>query len=161
MTILLTPTAPFGQTEIQSLIPHRAPMLLLDEVTTFATTAAGPGSTLTAQRKIAAEDPVLAGHFPGFPVYPGVLSVEAMAQSAAVLTSLWSHKKSEEALFLFMGLENVRFRAPVLPNQTLTLQVTMAKTKRQIYWFTGTASVDETLCVEASFMAKHELKAGA
>jgi 3-hydroxyacyl-[acyl-carrier-protein] dehydratase len=110
----MTVQAPFGRREIEEILPHREPFLLLDEVLELE-----PGRRVVARREVRAEDPWFAGHFPGRPVMPGVLIVEAMAQAGAVAV-LWQEENRGRIAF-FAGIDDCRFKRVVEPGDTLTL----------------------------------------
>lgn len=135
--------------DIETLIPHRAPILLVDELTGWEA-----DTWLESLRHMPENEPHFAGHFPGNPILPGVLIIEAMAQSAAILTSLSRGVTAENAYYLFMGIEKCRFKAPVLPGQTLTMRVEKLRDKMDIYEFEGKATVDGKLAASATFTAK-------
>ena len=118
----MSATVALTRTQIEELIPHRPPFLLLDEVVELV-----PGERCHARRLIRADDWWFAGHFPGNPVMPGVLIVEALAQ-AGVVTAL-SHPANRGKLILFAGIDRVRFKRVVVPGDTLDLkvEVTMAR----------------------------------
>lgn len=138
---------------IEDLIPHRKPILLLDEVTDWES-----DKLLEANHFFSADNPHFNGHFPGNPLLPGVLIVEAMAQSAAVLISLTKGLNSKQALYLFTGIENVRFKAQLTPGNTLSMRVEKVREKMNIFQFTGTAFVNAERACTASFSAKLILK---
>jgi 3-hydroxyacyl-[acyl-carrier-protein] dehydratase len=108
------PSAPFGQAEIESILPHRAPFLLLDEVTELE-----PGRRVVAQREVRADDWWFPGHFPERPVMPGVLIVEAMAQAGAVAVLIEEENRGKIAFFA--GIDDCRFKRVVEPGDVLTL----------------------------------------
>lgn len=135
--------------EIEKLIPHRAPILLVDEVTGWEA-----DNWLEAERFFPENDPYFNGHFPGDPLLPGVLMVEALAQSAAILTSLSRGVNAENAYYLFMGIEKCRFKNVVRPNQKLVLRVEKLRDKLDIYEFEGKAEVDGKMAAQATFTAK-------
>ena len=134
---------------IEKLIPHRPPILLVDEVTGWEA-----DKWLESLRHMPENEPHFAGHFPANPILPGVLIVEALAQSAAILTSLSRGVTADDAYYLFMGIEKCRFKNPVLPKQTLTMRVEKIRDKMDIYEYEGTATVDGKLAVSATFTAK-------
>ncbi len=142
-----------SRTEIEKLIPHRKPILLLDEVTDWQS-----DTWLEARHFVAADNPHFNGHFPGNPLLPGVLIVEAMAQAAAVLISLTRNLNSDKALYLFTGIEEARFKNQLLPDNMLTLRVEKQREKLDIFRFSGTAYVGEgetrQLAASATFSAK-------
>lgn len=143
-----------SQKDILNRLPHRPPILLVDEVVEWEA-----DTRITAQRFLPADDRVFEGHFPGEPILPGVLTVEAMAQSAALLVNLTREKTAEEALFLFMQIENARFKHPVKPEDTLTMEVTQTNRRGDIYWFEGEAKVSGKTVASACFTAKFVDKA--
>jgi 3-hydroxyacyl-[acyl-carrier-protein] dehydratase len=108
------PVAPFGQEVIESILPHRPPFLLLDEVTELE-----PGRRVVARRAVKAEDWWFPGHFPGRPVMPGVLIVEAMAQAGAVAVLIEEANRGK--LAFFAGIDDCRFKRIVEPGDVLTL----------------------------------------
>lgn len=108
------PTAPFGKDVIETILPHRAPFLLLDEVTELE-----PGRRVVARRMVAADDWWFAGHFPSRPVMPGVLIVEAMAQAGAVAVLIEEANRGKIAFFA--GIDDCRFKRVVEPGDVLTL----------------------------------------
>jgi 3-hydroxyacyl-[acyl-carrier-protein] dehydratase len=133
---------------LHALIPQREPFFLLDGVLDYV-----PGETLTAVKHIDPADPVLAGHFPGDPIYPGVLLLEALAQ--AVVALLMLDPANAGRRFLFGGANDVRFRRPVRPGETVTLEVRL--TRR-----TATAAVAEARArVGDGTVARAELIAGS
>jgi 3-hydroxyacyl-[acyl-carrier-protein] dehydratase len=108
------PVVPFGQDVIESILPHRAPFLLLDEVTELE-----PGKRVVARRRVNEDDWWFAGHFPGRPVMPGVLIVEAMAQAGAVAVLIEEANRGKIAFFA--GIDDCRFKRIVEPGDVLTL----------------------------------------
>lgn len=142
--------------EIMERLPHRAPMLLVDRVLDYV-----PDETLVAERHFAAEDPVFRGHFEGYPILPGMLAVESLAQAAGILVNVSLDKKADETLFYFMGVEDARFRLPVLPGATLRQEVEQVNRKGTIYKFKGVGYLGDDVAVEATFTAKLVLKENA
>jgi len=110
----MTVQAPFGRREIEEILPHRDPFLLIDEVLEL-----DPGRRVVARREVRAEDPWFAGHFPGRPVMPGVLIVEAMAQTGAVAVLVEEDNRGKIAFFA--GIDDCRFKRVVEPGDELTL----------------------------------------
>ena len=145
----ITPGQPFDVEAIQRLLPHRPPFLLVDRVTSWT-----PGSKLTAIKSVTMNEPHFAGHFPGHPVMPGVLILEALAQAAALLAclSLPPEKVSNTVTYL-MGIDGARFRRPVVPGDRLELRVVCTRPKGAVWKQTGTALVDGEVVAEADFMA--------
>lgn len=137
------------RTEIEQLIPHRAPILLLDEITAWES-----DTSIEATRHFTPQDPLFNGHFPGNPLLPGVLMVEAMAQAAATLISLTHNLTAQNALYIFAGIESARFAAMVKPGDTLILRAEKLRDRLNIYRFAATAHVGDELAAEATFTAK-------
>ncbi len=134
---------------VKDIIPHRSPMLLVDEIIEFK-----KGKSLKAKRHFADGDPVFSGHFPEFPVLPGVLSVEALAQTCACFVNLNQNKKADESLFFFMSIDNAKFRNPVMPNTTVELEVVLIKQRGDVYKFDGTVTANGKKITDAIFTAK-------
>lgn len=140
---------PIEAREIQNYLPHRFPFLLIDRVI-----AAEPGKTLTALKNVSINEQFFQGHFPEMPVMPGVLIVEAMAQACGVLAVLsqGGSARKEGEVTLFAGLDNVRFKRPVLPGDQLVFEVELLAHKRGIGKFHAVAKVDGQLACEADIM---------
>jgi 3-hydroxyacyl-[acyl-carrier-protein] dehydratase len=141
--------------KILQLMPHRYPILLVDRVLELE-----PGARISAIKNVSVNEPFFQGHFPGHPVMPGVLIIEAMAQAAAVLTYVTMKTSYPEGtLFLFAGIDGARFKRPVEPGDQLRLEVTMDRVKRGVGKFTCRALVDGELACEAELMcALHKAK---
>lgn len=142
-------------TKILQLMPHRYPFLLVDRVLELE-----PGARIAAIKNVTINEPFFPGHFPGHPVMPGVLIIEALAQAAAVLTYVTLKTSYPEGtLFLFAGIDGARFKRPVEPGDQLRLEVTMDRVKRGVGKFTCRALVDGELACEAELMcALHKAK---
>lgn len=136
--------------QIEQLIPHREPILMLDGITAIDTEK----TTVTAVKDLVAGGSYFEGHFPGHPIMPGVLMVEAMAQAAAVLITHSMNRTAADSLFYFMALEKVRFRQPARPGDRLEMTVHQIKRLRDIYVFAGKVMIGGTCAVEAEFTAK-------
>lgn len=135
---------------IMKRIPHRYPMLLIDRVIDIE-----PGESGTGIKNVTANEPFFQGHFPGRPIMPGVLIVEAMAQTAAVLV-VDKHvgtDVSEDDLVYFMTIEEARFRKPVVPGDTLHIKVVKQRQRGNVWRFRGEAWVEGALCAEAVYTA--------
>lgn len=131
--------------DILELLPHRYPFLLLDRVTDYKL-----GEYIDAYKNITFNEPCFTGHFPGKPIFPGVMILEAMAQAAGVLG--FKTAGNNDDLYLYAGIDNARFKRPVVPGDRLDLQITLIKERRGIWKFKGVASVDgKDVCV-AEFM---------
>lgn len=132
--------------EIMSLLPHRYPFLLIDRVLEFE-----PEKRIVAIKNVTINEPFFSGHFPGKPIMPGVLIVEAMAQAGGVLA--FKSFPSAQGNVFFMGIDNARFRKPVVPGDQLRMVVEVAKHRREIWIFEGSAFVDDHKVAEARLMA--------
>ena len=127
--------------EIKKILPHREPMLLLDEVHLEEGAACG-------EYFVRGDEFFLQGHFPGHPIVPGVILCEILAQSACALVS---DAMAEGKLPLYAGMDKVRFRAPVQPGDTLHTRCTLLRAKPPFYFAEGTATVGDRVCVTAQF----------
>ncbi len=130
--------------EIQSLIPHRYPFLLIDRVLEIE-----PLKRIVAIKNVTMNEPFFQGHFPGAPVMPGVLIIEAMAQAGAILL-FREVPDRENKLMYFAGIENARFRKPVVPGDQLRFEVNVLKYKMGFCKLEGKAFVDDKLVCEAT-----------
>lgn len=139
-----------NRAQIEHLIPHREPILMLDGITAID----AEKNAITAVKELVEGGSYFEGHFPGHPIMPGVLMVEAMAQAAAVLITHLTNRSAENSLFYFMALEKVRFRQPARPGDRLEMNVHQVKRLRDIYVFAGVVSIDGKPAVEAEFTAK-------
>lgn len=133
--------------EIQRIIPHRYPFLLVDAVVELE-----PGKRIVGIKNVTINEPFFAGHFPGAPVMPGVLIIEAMAQVGAVLV-LKDLPDREKKLLYFAGIDQVRFRQPVVPGNQLKLVVEILKLRPRYGKLKGEAYVGETLVAEAEVLS--------
>jgi 3-hydroxyacyl-[acyl-carrier-protein] dehydratase len=133
---------------IQRLIPHRQPFLLVDRVVAFE-----PSKKLVAWKSVTMNEPFFAGHFPGKPVMPGVLILEALAQAAALLAMMSLGPEEAGKLTFLMGIDAARFRRPVIPGDRLELHVEVTRQKGPVWKQQGTAIVDGQPVAEAEFMA--------
>jgi len=139
----MIPAAPFGRDVIEQIIPHRDPFLLLDEVLEIV-----PGQRVVARRAVRAEDPWFAGHFPGRPVMPGVLIVEAMAQAGAVAVLVEEQNRGRIAFFA--GIDNCRFKRVVEPGDVLTLTCEIDQVRGPIGRGKATAHVGAELAARGT-----------
>lgn len=148
--------------QIKQYLPHRYPMLLVDRVLTWES-----GKTITAIKNVTANEEFFNGHFPNKPVMPGVLMVEAMAQTAAILSFLtMGQKPDENTIVYFVGIDNVRFKRPVGPGDQLKMDVEILRVARGIWKYKAVATVDGQLALEAELMCtlrttNDEIKAAA
>ena len=139
----MTPTAPFGREEIEKIIPHREPFLLIDEVLELE-----PGKRVVARREIRADDWWFAGHFPQRPVMPGVLTVEAIAQTGAVAVLVEEANRGK--LAFFAGIDNCKFKRIVEPGDVLTLECEIVQVRGPIGKGKGTARVGDEVAVQTA-----------
>lgn len=134
---------------VKKYIPHRDPVLFVDSVKEFKA-----NEYVIAEKKFNGDMEIFKGHFPGFPVLPGVVVVEALAQTAALLVNLSQEKTADESLFFFMSVESAKFRMPVNPDEQVTLKVELVRKRGVVFRFAGTAMVDGKVVANASFTAK-------
>jgi 3-hydroxyacyl-[acyl-carrier-protein] dehydratase len=118
-----------------------------------------PGTRLAAFKNVTMNEPFFPGHFPGHPVMPGVLIVEALAQAACILAILSSDESVRSKVTYFVGIENAKFRKPVFPGDQLRLEVQAVSSRRGIWTFTAAARVDDKLVTEAELRATFADKA--
>jgi UDP-3-O-[3-hydroxymyristoyl] N-acetylglucosamine deacetylase/3-hydroxyacyl-[acyl-carrier-protein] dehydratase len=137
----------FDSIAIQKILPHRYPFLLVDSVTELE-----PGKRITAVKNVTFNEPFFTGHFPGKPIMPGVLIVEAMAQTGGILL-LKEEEEMAGKLVFFMGMDNIKFRRPVVPGDQLVLEMTMLKARRTTFKMSGKAFVRGELVCEGEMMA--------
>ena len=137
--------APLGRREIEDILPHREPFLLLDEVTEIE-----PGVRVVARKRVREDEWYLAGHFPGRPIMPGVLMVEAMAQAGAV--AVLSEEENRGKLALFAGINDVRFKRIVEPGDELEITCELEKLRGPVGRGKATATVDGELAVRGTLM---------
>ena len=134
--------------QIKELLPHRYPMLLVDRVLTWEA-----HKTITAIKNVTVNEEFFNGHFPHKPVMPGVLMIEAMAQTAAILSFLTMNVKPDEnSVVYFVGIDNARFKRPVGPGDQLKMDVEIVRTSRGIWKYHAVGSVDGQVAVEADLM---------
>ncbi|MBN8818058.1 MAG: 3-hydroxyacyl-ACP dehydratase FabZ [Sphingomonas sp.] len=133
---------------IMAALPHRYPLLLVDRVVSMV-----PRTSIHAIKAVSMNEPFFQGHFPGRPIMPGVLIVEALAQTAAVLAIESMDLAGSGKLVYFMGIENAKFRAPVEPGCLLDLHVEFTQLRGAVCKFSGKASIEGKLCAEAHCIA--------
>jgi len=143
------PQAPLMDvTAIEKILPHRYPFLLVDRVISLE-----PMKSLVALKSVTVNEPFFAGHFPGHPVMPGVLILEALAQAAALLAKKSMANDPGDKVTYLMAIDNARFRKPVVPGDRLELRVEVLKQKGAIWKEKAVAYVDGEVVAEAEFMA--------
>jgi len=134
--------------QILDLLPHRYPFLLVDRVENYV-----PLESIDAYKNVTMNEPFFQGHFPGIPVMPGVLIMEALAQAGGLLVLKSTDMPLENKLFLFTGMEKVRFRRPVYPGDKLELKCRLLRHKLKLWKMEGKAYVDGVLAAEAEMTA--------
>ena len=134
--------------EILQRIPHRYPFLLIDRAEDYR-----PNQSIVGIKCVTVNEPFFVGHFPGNPVMPGVLIVEAIAQTGAVLMSKTLDANVEGKTILFMSLDNCRFRSPVRPGDVLRMNVEVVRHRGDVFKFRGKAMVGDKLAAESEFAA--------
>jgi UDP-3-O-[3-hydroxymyristoyl] N-acetylglucosamine deacetylase/3-hydroxyacyl-[acyl-carrier-protein] dehydratase len=137
----------FDNVAIQKILPHRYPFLLIDNVTEFE-----PGKRIVGIKNVTFNEQFFIGHFPGRPIMPGVLIIEAMAQTGGILL-LKDDEEVENKLVVFMSIDNVKFRKSVVPGDQLVMELTMLKARRNTFKMGGKAYVKGELVAEAEMMA--------
>ena len=135
-------------TEILARIPHRYPFLLVDRAEEYR-----PHQSIVGIKCVTVNEPFFQGHFPGFPVMPGVLLVEAIAQTGAVLMSKSLDVDVAGKTILFMSVDNCRFRQPVRPGDVVRMPVEVIRARGDVFKFRGRAMVGEKVAAEAEFAA--------
>lgn len=135
-------------TEILSRIPHRYPFLLVDRAEDFK-----PSESIVGVKCVTFNEPFFEGHFPGYPVMPGVLIVEALAQTGAILMSKSLNIDIAGKVIYFMSIDGVRFRSPVRPGDVLKLHVEVTRARGDIFKFKGVAKVNGKVAAECEFAA--------
>jgi 3-hydroxyacyl-[acyl-carrier-protein] dehydratase len=133
--------------EIRAILPHRFPFLLVDRILEM------DAERIVGIKNVTANEPFFTGHFPDFPVMPGVLIVEAMAQTAGVLVLKHIEDRANK-LVLLVAIENARFRRPVVPGDTLRMEMKVLKRKASVAKMAGVATVDGVVVAEAEVMCK-------
>ncbi len=133
--------------DIMKLLPHRYPFLLVDRIDEFEA-----GKRIVGTKNVTINEPFFQGHFPGHPIMPGVLILEAMAQVGGLYAYL-AKETGENQVTYFLGIDKAKFRKPVLPGDVLQLDLELLKMRRGIYCFKGRATVDGKLVAEAELKA--------
>ncbi len=134
--------------EIKEYLPHRYPFLLVDRVLEL-----NLGESIVAYKNITFNEEIFLGHFPGKPIFPGVLTVEAMAQAAGILGFKTMGKKpADGSMYLFVGADKLRFKRPCIPGDRLMLRAKILSNRRGIWKFEVSADVDDKLCASATIL---------
>lgn len=140
--------------QVRKLLPHRYPFLLVDKVIEIEA-----DKRITAIKNVTANEPFFNGHFPGAPIMPGVLMIEAMAQTSGllVLNGFGVTERDENEMFFLAGVDEARFKRMVVPGDQLQLEVELVKHRLHLWKFKGTATVNGELACSATFMIIREL----
>jgi len=138
----------FDIAQIMGHLPHRYPFLLVDRVLDYA-----PGKSIRALKNVTINEPFFQGHFPGFPLMPGVMVIEALAQVSGLLAFLSGDAQSADSLIYFAGIDNARFKRQVVPGDQLILEAEVVRVIRGVGKFRAKASVDGHLACEAELIA--------
>ncbi|OHC66324.1 MAG: 3-hydroxyacyl-[acyl-carrier-protein] dehydratase FabZ [Rhodocyclales bacterium GWA2_65_20] len=134
--------------QILEYLPHRYPFLLVDRVLEVV-----PGERITALKNVSVNEPFFPGHYPHHPVMPGVLIIEALAQTAAILSfKTMGGKPDDKSVYYFVGIDGARFKRPVGPGDQLVMEVSITLNKRGMWKFTGVAKVDGNVAAEAELI---------
>lgn len=134
--------------DIQKLLPHRYPFLLVDRVLEYT-----PNVSITAVKNVSINEPFFQGHFPGAPVMPGMLILEALAQAGGVLIAMGLEGPLDDRLFMFTGVEKARFRRPVVPGDQLILRCEDVRKRTTLCKMRAVATVDGQIAAEAELSA--------
>ncbi len=142
------PTMPMDVNAIMKILPHRYPFLLVDRIVELE-----HGKRCVGIKNVSINEPFFPGHFPGHPVMPGVLIVEAMAQVAGIMAYLASDDETRKKVSYFMGIDSAKFRKPVMPGDQLRIEISTTLNRRGIWGVDGKAFVDGKLVTEAALKA--------
>ena len=137
--------------EIQKILPHRYPFLLVDKVTSIV-----DNDNIVAYKNVSISEPVFQGHFPGHPIYPGVMILEGMAQAGGILafkSAGYTEQEMEEKVMYFMSIDGAKFRVPVKPGDKLEYRIKVLKQRKTLIVLGGEAYVDDKLVAEAELKA--------
>ncbi|MGN7438452.1 MAG: 3-hydroxyacyl-ACP dehydratase FabZ [Alcanivorax sp.] len=134
--------------DIMKMIPHRYPILLVDRIIEL-----DPGQSAVSVKNVTMNEPQFMGHFPGHPVMPGVLIIEAMAQTAGLVVVHHMGEEAQGKVVYFMTIDNARFRRPVVPGDQMLIHVEKVQSRGPVWKFKGKATVDGKVCAEATYSA--------
>jgi len=132
---------------IMEVLPHRYPFLLIDRIVDVK-----KGESITALKNVTVNEPFFQGHFPGFPVMPGVLIIEAMAQAGGILSYASGFQEKKDLIF-FSAMDKVKFRRPVVPGDQIIFKLNILKMRKKVIKMEGYATVDDNVVTEAELMA--------
>jgi beta-hydroxyacyl-ACP dehydratase FabZ len=138
----------FDIQKIMSVLPHRYPFIMIDRILELV-----PGEKVVALKNVTINEPFFQGHFPGNPIMPGVLMIEAMGQAGAVLAAESLSEEERGSLIYFMGMNKVKFRKPVVPGDQIIFEIKFLKQRAKVFKMSGMAFVDEKIVAEAELMA--------
>ena len=142
----------YNVVDIQKILPHRYPFLLVDRITEL-----NEGEYIEGYKNVSISEPVFQGHFPGHPIYPGVMIIEGMAQAGGVLAFKSMDDASQEAIenkvVYFMSIDKAKFRSPVTPGDQLVYKINVIKNKGAVWHLDAKAYVDEKLVAQAELKA--------
>jgi 3-hydroxyacyl-[acyl-carrier-protein] dehydratase len=133
--------------QIMELLPHRYPFLLVERIDEIV-----PGERIVGTKNVTINEPFFQGHFPGHPIMPGVLIIEAMAQVGGVFASV-ANKENQGKVTYFVGIDKAKFRRPVVPGDVLRFELSIVSSRRGIYVFEGKAYVGDKVAAEAELKA--------
>jgi len=142
----------YNVVDIQNILPHRYPFLLVDRITELT-----PGEYIEGLKNVSISEPVFQGHFPGHPIYPGVMIIEGMAQAGGVLAfksmDLASQEEIDNKVVYFMSIDKAKFRAPVTPGDQIIYKIDVIKNKGAVWQLDAKAYVDDKLVAQAELKA--------
>jgi|TARA_B100000959_G_scaffold268832_1_gene313958 3-hydroxyacyl-[acyl-carrier-protein] dehydratase len=133
--------------DVRNYLPHRYPFLLIDKLIDFK-----KHEYLIAQKNVSNNEPFFQGHFPDYPVFPGVLILEAMAQATALLDFKSNNREKNNLLYYFVGIDKARFKKPVLPGDVMTIEVKLTHSKKDVYKFNAVCKVDDYIVCTAELL---------
>ena len=134
--------------KILGTLPHRYPFILVDKVISLV-----PNETITAIKNVTINEEFFVGHFPNYPVMPGVLIIEALAQTAGILSFKSMNEAADDnTLYFFVGIDNCRFKKPVVPGDVLNLNVSIEKVRGGVWKYNAIATVEDNTCAQADLM---------
>ena len=145
----ISPGISFDIARIMDILPHRYPFLMVDRVVSCV-----PGQSIVAYKNVSFNEPFFLGHFPNLPVMPGVMIMEALAQAGGLMVlAEWPQEKIDGHVFLFTGMENVKFRQPVKPGDRLDLECSLIRHKLKLWKLSCKAVVDGKLAAQGELSA--------
>ncbi len=132
---------------IQNYLPHRYPFLLIDRIIDVK-----KGNEITAQKNVSNNEPFFQGHFPDYPVFPGVLLLEAMAQATAILDVQSNNRDMSKHLYYFVGIDNARFKKQVIPGDIIIINAKLIQSKSEVHKFSAECKVDNEIVCKADLI---------